>query len=1271
MTRPGLTFLSWVRTGAIAQVGAPVGTAGNLLDATLPAAATLPVTLALEGVGPAGFDAHVVPPGDVYGFDQAQIIRTDPEPGATGVEPNYLAMIEFDRPDLPWMLTPNAPAEATTADADPRRGLRPWLCLVVVPDQALDPPTGERRLPRLAVPAAQLPDLETAWLWAHAQVLTTGDPQESLEDLLRHQTNRTLSRLICPRRLGPDRRWLACVVPVWEAGRRAGLGLRPLADATLTRAWTHADPAREVVLPVYHAWRFSTGRAGDFESLARRIQGFEYGLAGVRPLDIGHAGAGVPGPAGGAEPWLVDYEGAIVGAKVTPGSWPSGFDAAAYRQALAVRLDGTPRELAPPTYGALHAGFTGSLAAAAGPGWLRELNLDPRYRVAAALGTQIVQRHQEALMASAWEQTAELREANRLLRQAQLAQALGETIYTTRVGRPEAAVLDDERLLQLSAAVHGQLATQVDMPTVAGAIAPNVSVRAAVQVPFRRLARPRGPLARRLAPVPLQAPVQRLGLPADAADKLRPAPPLEPVSGTVDLARLSSDRETLATLAPDRVRRPVFPWEPSPPPASVSALAAAPPAAWAPAQAMPYGFMADLLISTVEPPRYEWQPSRWTATLARSLDTDGIPQLGWEQFSAPPATAIGLGGGYNWRYAATYVDFGGRTGLVSFQLNGWGSPGIAGWQYRGSYSWSPGYLLDQPAGQSLLKDPPILSQLDRSAASMPRIAVAAGDVTGSGKVDVLFLTSSPLSRLTVGFDLDEDGNFTGGLASASLSSLGEVSSAAAAGNRVFVLSGTRLTIVQVNVFRASWGDVEVILSPEDVDLRPYLPDDYRGGALAAADFGGGTGADLVVFYVAGSGPGLRAAYRIASDIGAGGRAAWGADRPAPIPVAGPETGILLGAMRAETARRRAEATAAFRDAAARTQERQQRIVAVAKPPAAAPEVEVPQLASDVRTGLDPAATVTASALTRLELLTPLDPSAVRDPLQPLALAPRFPYPTYQLFRDAFQDRLFPGASRLPDDRATALVVNQAVVEAFLVGLNHELSRELLWRGFPLHHGTYFRSFWDAGRHDITPIEQGWAGALGSHNPNTPTDQAVLLVVRAELLRRIPRVTVYAVPAKVSGNGQRAPDLSRRTDPRFSGQLDPDLAFYGFDELTVAEAAGTGQQDGWYFVFQQHPTEPRFGLDEPPEGGAGPLPNWDELNWAHAVALPQGPEDETPVFLEVGPDARLAGRVLGDADRQDALEHRWAFSAAHMAHITLQRPVQVAIHARRLLPEGGQ
>ncbi len=64
-------------------------------------------------------------------------------------------------------------------------------------------------------------------------------------------------------------------------------------------------------------------------------------------------------------------------------------------------------------------------------------------------------------------------------------------------------------------------------------------------------------------------------------------------------------------------------------------------------------------------------------------------------------------------------------------------------------------------------------------------------------------------------------------------------------------------------------------------------------------------------------------------------------------------------------------------------------------------------------------------------------------------------------RDLSQDFLFPGLEHVPPNTVTLLETNPKFVESFLVGLNAEMSRELLWRNYPTdQRGTYFRQFWD-------------------------------------------------------------------------------------------------------------------------------------------------------------------------------------------------------------------
>ncbi len=157
-------FLSFVRSGFAASITQP-----DTFGAGQPALARAPVGVSVSGVAtPVTHQAVVRGPGDVVGLSASQVVRTDPIDGAVGVEPNYFAQIEFDRPDLPWLFTPAAAAGER---------LRPWLVLVVVD---LDGPhpcalSNASPLPQLRVPAdaaSQLPDLAASYLWAHAQVVT-------------------------------------------------------------------------------------------------------------------------------------------------------------------------------------------------------------------------------------------------------------------------------------------------------------------------------------------------------------------------------------------------------------------------------------------------------------------------------------------------------------------------------------------------------------------------------------------------------------------------------------------------------------------------------------------------------------------------------------------------------------------------------------------------------------------------------------------------------------------------------------------------------------------------------------------------------------------------------------------------------------------------------------------------------------------------------------------------------------------------------------------
>jgi hypothetical protein len=68
-------------------------------------------------------------------------------------------------------------------------------------------------------------------------------------------------------------------------------------------------------------------------------------------------------------------------------------------------------------------------------GWFRELNLDPRTRVAAGLGAEVVRREQEDLMTACWEQVGSVLAANALLSRAELSIQASTRLHLRSIAR--------------------------------------------------------------------------------------------------------------------------------------------------------------------------------------------------------------------------------------------------------------------------------------------------------------------------------------------------------------------------------------------------------------------------------------------------------------------------------------------------------------------------------------------------------------------------------------------------------------------------------------------------------------------------------------------------------------------------------------------------------------------------------------------------------------------------------------------------------------------
>jgi hypothetical protein len=510
LTSANYIFLPWVRQGAASGIKTPD------MSANQPGVVSVKVMLGLNNAPPdIERQVRLYGPGDVTGLDRLQVIRTEPRHLATDFEPNYFPAIEFDRPDLPWIFTP------ATANAEGK--LRPWLCLIVVRKQSDLILRVDRNLPLpvLEIKAHaqdELPDLAESWAWAHAQVSGSALNKDSLEKSLGGNPALTLSRLLCPRRLDPLTDYLACVVPTFELGRKAGLGLPIQLDSErdeekeLLPAWTTQVDAVE--LPVYFHWEFRTGSGGDFEALVKLLTARDLRdtpKIGKRLTDISDPDFNITLPVG----TTLELEGALRVVGSPTKKWEETIRTPFQRElkkildapwlAMQNNSDEDPI-VAPPIYGCWQAARHTVNLPPPPPtpvAWLDELNLDPLQRAVAALGTQVVQTQQEELMASAWEQLGEIDRINQLRRQAQLARAVNNVYYTRHFSR-----FSDETLLKVFGVAQSRVVVETTdshnvttRALLAQTISQSVVPDRVISAPMRRLTSPRSRVSARFQAV--------------------------------------------------------------------------------------------------------------------------------------------------------------------------------------------------------------------------------------------------------------------------------------------------------------------------------------------------------------------------------------------------------------------------------------------------------------------------------------------------------------------------------------------------------------------------------------------------------------------------------------------------------------------------------------------------------------------------------------------------------------------------------------------------
>ena len=314
--------------------------------------------------------------------------------------------------------------------------------------------------------------------------------------------------------------------------------------------------------------------------------------------------------------------------------------------------------------------------------------------------------------------------------------------------------------------------------------------------------------------------------------------------------------------------------------------------------------------------------------------------------------------------------------------------------------------------------------------------------------------------------------------------------------------------------------------------------------------------------------------------------------------------------------------------------------------------DVSDIAASVRAVLDPLAPVRSNVLARVPALAPLVGAGELPTRVPIG--PVFTDPLYWDLLGIGSHWVLPGGEAMRRNRVRLVETDKNFVGAFLIGANHELGRELLWRGYPVDlRATFFHRFWDyvdATKTDISDLH-GWdhedtiAGNMGG-----PGTDMTAIVIRGDVVRRYPTLRCYLIQAEVAGGSAEVVE-GTEVEPDFLGTLDRDTLFVGFSGLT-----SDAVRAGYFVVVEEQMGAPRFGLDKATKDDfTGEPRTWNGLSWGHLVH--DQAELDALTHARAG-DGRLAGFELGGTT--------WGFNAAHQARATWQRPFRMYIHAELLV-----
>jgi hypothetical protein len=449
-------------------------------------------------------DIYLNGPADVLGLSPDVIIRAEPKPDSNLFESDFACFVEFYDEDFPWRYTPFKP------DANGR--LCPWLCLVVASEDEYELINGKVNKLKITK-AGVLPDPANLWATAHVQLndavpVSQGQTFENAVDaLLKQYPDAGLSRVMSHRLLQPAVKYRAFLVPVFEHTRRSMMDLDLTNTPLNTIAWTNTTADLEI--PYFHSWAFETSASAGFETAFVKLMraGAKYGFPPDK-MDVQSVYDTLHMP-------FRANNNSTDGTRAIPAHFAFHAYNHAYElwgqnqnpvdTALMLKLADTLNDQAnanpnedpyidtPPIYGQHHALRTSLNATAplqASP-WLEQVNLDLGLRAVAGMAAKVVRHNDESLMALAWQQVDQVREANRKIQFAEFGAAVAQKMFDKHV-----ASKSDEDILKLSAKVldkvssTGQVSVQQNISTSSLPLS-------AVDPGFRKMIRANGPLGKK------------------------------------------------------------------------------------------------------------------------------------------------------------------------------------------------------------------------------------------------------------------------------------------------------------------------------------------------------------------------------------------------------------------------------------------------------------------------------------------------------------------------------------------------------------------------------------------------------------------------------------------------------------------------------------------------------------------------------------------------------------------------------------------------------